>query len=492
MEQKKLAKNMQKDLKKYKSLQKKNFSQYVYYRSEELRERADKYLEMFMNDELDVGEYQKIFALYIDTFANYGKEKLLDKLQAQCDFNVREHIEYSSLSAWQKIMGKKKNEIPYLSSKQLNKRAKFYVSANEKISHDWNGNISLMSKIDNLREEETRYVSAFLDGKVVIKPEDYSAFQNYIKTIEFDCYEGSPADKALQKLANLQKQNTVKPITPKKSFTERLTQLKNKVAGIFHNFGRMFKSKSANRKVATQRKLQPTNNLRRVLKYVAVGSAFLVTTLSLSNGSGNSKVNEHKAKVALKQNKATKHAIDKTDTVSFAQQVVATPVKTIVAPEKQQISLTDSLQSSYRKISKNFYDETISHFVSSAERDSMYAQVSAQVKKGIFTLPENISAERMAYSMIMYKQYGVHSSLAQAYSSKVKLSDTAQKKLVEDILAAGETGLGVKKMALNQHGKLNDYSAIKGKSISKQAKHAKNLKDLQQIRKAMARAGLSN
>jgi len=479
MAQKDLGKSFKKDINTYKSLRKKTFSPDVYRRTGELDERAEKYFALFMEGNLDVSDLQKTFALYIDTFGGYKKEDMLDKLQAQCEFNVREHIEYASLSVWQKISGQKKEEIPYLTAKQLDKRRKFFMLASERISHNWYGNMSLHGKLDKLRREEENYVQAFLQGKVVIKPEDYSAFKAYIQTLEFDYYAGSNADKALQKLAKLRENAPLHTHTPEKKnfWAEKWGELKDKVSNIFNNTAKVIKNSFA---IQKQTHTAASKSLWRKLKYAATISVLLLTTLSLNNSRGNSDLPSGEGKVGVKQNKAKKQAVPKTNNTAFTAPVSA--------KGQRKSAVADSLQNKYRQISKNFYDETITHFVSIGERDAMYAKVAKQVEQGVFALPEDISVERTVYSMIMYKQYGVKSSVGQALQAGSKLSDAAQKQLIADIRAAGETGLGVKKMAAKQHGKLSHYSVLNCKSAKQQQKHAQNLQELHKIRKAMAKA----
>ena len=85
---------------------------------------------------------------------------------------------------------------------------------------------------------------------------------------------------------------------------------------------------------------------------------------------------------------------------------------------------------------------------------------------------------------MIYKEYGLKSSIAAALNSKEKLSSAAQQRLVEDVKQAGDKGEGVKQMAAKlSHGRLSSYSKYDKASPALQKQHIKNLKELMQAKK---------
>ena len=83
----------------------------------------------------------------------------------------------------------------------------------------------------------------------------------------------------------------------------------------------------------------------------------------------------------------------------------------------------------------------------------------------------------------MYDQYGLKSSLNQAFSAKQKLSDKAQKKLVKDILAVGNKGAGAKKMAMQLYnGKLSGFSHYNNADNAQKQQHTSALLQLKKLK----------
>ena len=82
-----------------------------------------------------------------------------------------------------------------------------------------------------------------------------------------------------------------------------------------------------------------------------------------------------------------------------------------------------------------------------AKGKQLVNDIKAKMDNGVISLPQNLGAEDFAYAMEMYRAYGVESSLQKAYKATTKLSAEENAQIINDILDAGDTGLGVKKKA---------------------------------------------
>lgn len=156
----------------------------------------------------------------------------------------------------------------------------------------------------------------------------------------------------------------------------------------------------------------------------------------------------------------------------------------------------------HQKIWNKFYDNAVEMMTSLPKKKQLYSQINKQLSKNIFKLPAEISKEKLAYSYVMYFEYGIKSSLKNALSSSDKLSEHQQQKLIAEVYAVGEKGEGLKNLSEQMYGKklssfshfdnarsklknnhlnnLQDINKIKGKEI-------KNLKDLMRLKKLNSR-----
>lgn len=114
-------------------------------------------------------------------------------------------------------------------------------------------------------------------------------------------------------------------------------------------------------------------------------------------------------------------------------------------------------------------------------RNKLYTQIRNQVKNGIFQIPGNMSVERVAHAITMSRIYEGKSIVLDALNSKQKLTQEQQKAFVNHIESIGVNGVGLqKRMAAKQ--KLSSHSKYDTASKSLKVTHAKNLKQLRQMR----------
>lgn len=493
------AKTMRKDIYDYKYIKHHSFSEKRHIRREKIIELADMYGEMFMADELDIKGKEKLFALYVNTISPSGKRELLQKLQQQVDFNIEQYLEHSALSFWQKLRYRNDSSGIYLSSKQMRKQIDFYIKAHKKLSHGWFDNHDLYVKSEEMRNFAQDYITSFNRGKIHIQPKDMETFYEYINVMAYPIYDGSPAQQALYKLDEIAAQMPTQtaPVqqtkTPKKSGPSGIAVFFNSVKQKISNLKLPkfsfphFKRPQIKIKPLTRPKFNLSAHKEK-LKAAAVTALFLMFSLGLKNGS-----NPNANKNSPKENKIEQKQKAVTTTATQSQKKNIDFKNAAQAIDKaennsQQQTAADSNDIKYQKVLKNYYDETISSLTSSEIRDELYARIDHQLQKGIFSLPQNLTKERVAHSYLMYKLYGVKSSISSALEASEKLSDKAQAEFVKDVENAGDTGLGVKKIASQKTKKLSNHSIMSKKSVKQQKQHAKNLKELRQMRKAMSRA----
>lgn len=114
-------------------------------------------------------------------------------------------------------------------------------------------------------------------------------------------------------------------------------------------------------------------------------------------------------------------------------------------------------------------------------RDKLYNKVRKQVERGVFQIPDGMSVERVAHAMTMSRIYEGKSIILDALNSEQKLNDAQQQAFAKYIEEIGVNGVGLqKRMAAKQ--KLSSHSKYDQASKSMKAAHAKNLKQLRQMR----------
>lgn len=113
------------DICSYRRLKNKQFAPKEYYKSEAILAGATKILNMYARDEIGIrAKDNKIMAQYIDTFAFYNREELLDKLQKASLFNVRKYLEDCKRTYWQRLFNINPHKSPRLTAGMMKSRIK--------------------------------------------------------------------------------------------------------------------------------------------------------------------------------------------------------------------------------------------------------------------------------------------------------------------------------------------------------------------------------
>lgn len=434
MDKTKLIKSLRQDISKYKKLRSKSFSIKTYTKMEEINNRADELLDKLAKNKILISaEDIKTWADYVNIFGNFQKDELLNLLQKKADFDIKQYLEEANKTLWEKINPKSK-DVKYLSSNKLRKKSERYRSLHKKIWLTMFFRQSREKEIERLKNEASAYADAIVKDKIILKPEDYQATMNYISVI---CHPAEETEEeAKQKIRTLIKGNTSIQNQPQPSKTQsNRFRFGNKV------------------KIAALTTL-----------------TFLGSVFGIKSGcSSENTTSNHQENIS----------VQKQDTAQT------------YAPEVhwQKVSNLSSSKTSEQEISKQsiwnrYYDNTIEILSSKTKKEKLYQQIEQQIAKGIFSLPQDISKEKMAYSYVIYKEYGLSSSLSKALNSSEKLSEAAQQKLIKDIKAVGNKGEGAKQMALKKnHGKLSTFSKFNHAPKHLQKKHINNLKDLMKLKK---------
>lgn len=393
------------------------FTQKKYYRSEKIVENAEKLLSQYAASEIDVrAKDQKIMAQYIETFASYEQDKLLEKLQEKAAFDVKGYLADSKKSYWQRLFHINPNKTKQLSVADLQKRVKEYQRINRKLANGWFHKEQDYQKQIILENQAKDYATDFLNDKIELTRQDIPALKAYLKAFYG---QRSPAevDQALNKI------NDLNPETlPEKrpSFWERF---KTSAANKWNN---LFKREQPTR-------ASTTNNNRKKWIIGTVGSAVIAIAAAYFFKS-DSKVND--AKQDKKEFKAPTPA-PVADKVAEA--------KTITLAAAQELT-------SEQKTWKNFYDTKIDILSGAAKVNAadLYAKIEANLKAGIFTLPEGITPERFAYTHTVYRAYCLPSPLEAAINGSTKISAEQQAAIEEAIKIADKDGRGVRAIAAKQ------------------------------------------
>lgn len=310
-----------------------------------------------------------------------------------------------------------------------------------------------MIELDSMSRAAEVYAANILRNLTVVPNKDIALTKEYFNTVGGHLYEDSEIYNAIKKL-DRQALSIIRPqahVQTKAQPQAVSTQPAAKAEKV-SIFSRLKKKFSAAK-----------NNLKAAAVIAGIG---LIGFLGLKT--------------------ANKTPVAKQNTITVKQY---TPKKAeaktaeFAAPAQRQNQTSAHKPSSAEKIWKNYYDNTIELLTSKAKRDLLYQKIEKQIAAGNFSLPQNISVEKAAYAKVMYDQYGLKSSLNQAFSAKQKLSDKAQKKLVKDILAVGNKGAGAKKMAMQLYnGKLSGFSHYNNADNAQKQQHASALLQLKKLK----------
>lgn len=442
------AKELLRDVKNYQKTFRGDFSEKKYNRREILEQKALTILSDFKNNRLILSsELKRPFALYINAFGGYHKPEYLAKLQKQAKFDVTSYINESQKTLWQKIFGAK-DKYTALTEKELRKKCKTYRKLKKNTS-----DADTMIELDSMSRAAEVYAANILRNLTVVPNKDIALTKEYFNTVGGHLYEDSEIYNAIQKLdrqalsiirpqAHVQTKAQPQAVSPKPAAKAEKVSI----------FSRLKKKFSAAK-----------NNLKAAAVIAGIG---LIGFLGLKTA--------NKAPVAKQNTITVKQYTPKKAEAKTAE---------FAAPAQRQNQTSAHKPSSAEKIWKNYYDNTIELLTSKAKRDLLYQKIEKQIAAGNFSLPQNISVEKAAYAKVMYDQYGLKSSLNQAFSAEQKLSDKAQKKLVKDILAVGNKGAGAKKMAMQLYnGKLSGFSHYNNADNAQKQQHASALLQLKKLK----------
>ncbi len=191
-----------------------------------------------------------------------------------------------------------------------------------------------------------------------------------------------------------------------------------------------------------------------------------------------------------KQNKT--QAQPNTKTQAYTQKTVTDklniqPVVKQATPEAQptpEKMVTPAVtQDQAREIAKinACCNSSLNILIGEQAREKLYAQVRRQVERGIFQIPSGMSVERVAHAITMSRIYEGKSVILDALNATQKLTPAQQVAFADHIDSIGVNGVGLqKRMATKQ--KLSSHSKYDRASKAMKTTHAKNLKELRQMR----------
>ena len=403
---------MRQSIQEMKGIQQGNYSMHKHNRKLYLEEKAEQYFDLYKNDNLLIEQKDgETFAAYINCFGGVDTEELFDKLQNNVDFDVRESVLKSKRSWWQKLWHKE--EYAYLNtSKLVRKINRFQHMRRVSDQRGYHG-IALVNRLRQMGEEALDYIEAYNNGRYHVKQEDMAAFVSYVKALgEF--YDGSPAEKALNKLMAENKATNEQPAkvvhmsaqpTKKRSFWKRAAVAAVLVVGGWFGF-----NSDSNSKEPANISTKPTTDL-------------------------------------VKLPSASKFAMPKLTDYSVAQFTPAPIQKmTTVTPVQQKQETKSSVPQDLIK----FHTKRLSGWISADKAQKRIDIMAEKVKEGIISMPADISIQNYLYAQEVYRRYGfkkIASEFGSALKADQKISAEQQNKLFEYVRKAGKKGWGVKKMS---------------------------------------------
>lgn len=430
-----------------------------------LTEHSEHIFDAYLNNNLDLHpSEQKVFAKYIDVFATYQKDQLLQQLQSQVDFDVVQYIEQSNRSWWQKLFNikvkEKKND---LTARQLRSKAKLYLKIAKKLGNGVYVSHKQYQKHLKLEDEAIKYAESFLDGKTVVNVQDIQALKEYFKAFSSCSYDGNVYEQAYRKLKEMPVEQFEKG--SRKSWT---TNFAENMAQKFQSFKALFKF-SRPRALHTPHMRKPTK--RALAKAAGVaGGLTLLASLTFLGAKFNKKIvekNSHKTELKTQQKQSSDDG------------------KTFIAGSVKQEKAQE--YTSEQKIWQNFYETKNEILAGSLKLNASNLNeiIQQQVRKKIVDLPANTISEQLVYTHLIYKAYGLPSPIDAALNATQKLSNAQQKDIEKAVQTVGKNGVGVKKIALLYSQKrgvhLNRKSAFDRAAKKQQVQFIKNLKQVRAL-----------
>ena len=472
---------LRKQISLYKRLHNKRMTLKNYSDRQKLEDKTENVIDSFENGtlQLDPSQY-KLFAKYISAVVRYNTRKntLYDILQKKADFDVRKVGKRANLSWFKKIFNIDPDKVPYMPKSTLNRKINRFKNLCYRFNKSAFAPSWIFSKLEKLHKEARTYMQAFIDDKITIKPEDRETFKQYMKVLNDFSSEEVLEQKCLAKLKTL----------PQKTVSEKKSTKKTVGIGLIPFKMTKIKTKSEKK----------NHNHKTAVATLLIAFTGLLCYLGLSNKE-NIKSDSKKDKTEQKTKPVTEsNQKQQTRMLKWDEAVKQVKINSNVAYPKIK-KPTETLKQKTQKETPeitpehqaiiNHHNHVIKMRLGEKQADALDKKIEDLRQSGILSLPRDISNAEVAYAFVMYRAYGVQSSLSTALNSEVKLSQAENQKVLEDIKAVGSTGLGVKKMAEAKHkGELNNHSCYDNASVKDQKQHVKNLKQLHQLQKAKQRA----
>lgn len=441
------------DIYTYRRLKGKRFTQKNYYKSEDITDRADDFLKKYAEGSLGVRDQdKKIMALYIDTFAKVDREELLNKLQKDSVFNVRQYIKDSKRTYWQRIFNINPDKPKQISARGLLKRIRQYKAINKELANGWFHKEKSYETQSHLESEALHYASDFMADKVVVTRKDAPVLNEYFNTFNSRDVH-TDITSALEKLKQM----------PAEAFAQKAPSRWQTLWATATDKWNALKTKAK-----TQYAGVAVMNRKYLAKAAAVSAFFAIVG----------------AATLKSDSLAKEQKIDDTELKA------KTPKAPVVSDQKTKTDAFKTAElTAEQKIWQNFYGtkNELRALDMNIDLNKLYTQIKAQQEAGIFQMPENISIERFAYTHLIYQAYGFQSPLDQAINGTQKITAAQQKEMLQAIQTAGENGVGVQILAAQAAHKrgveLNHHSAYNNAPASMKAKYAdavKQVKDYKQ------------
>lgn len=422
---------------------------------ERITEKAEEILDKYSRNIINVRTSdQKIMARYIEMFGFSRRDELLDKLQTESLFNVRNYLEDRKKTWWQRLLKITPKHEGYLSGKKMQKRLKKYLKLNQRLSRGFYHKEKLYRKQMLLENQAVSYAYNFVRNNFPIEDKDKPFLYEYWRTFARTSGETIIQD-ALKQLNYTPEDVADKPNT------------NNRFSGLLNSIKQKF-NKPNTKKTKKMPRPAPFNKHRLWSRAKIFGLAALMTVSGLfllKNSQNNSSRN-----------------IQKQEIKTLPQKTEISNNTKVLQPVVQSQKLTKE-----QKVWQNFYNsksEILANMLK-VNAAKLNETLKAQAAKGIYTLPQNTSSEQLVYTHLIYKAYGLPSPIETALNASQKISAQQQANIEQAVKTAGKNGLGVKKQAqkivAKSGKKLINKSAYNMASNNLKQKYITNLKQVRQL-----------
>jgi len=431
---------LKKDMNEYIRLSNKSFTAERYVRMEKIKYRAHDFLDKYHDGRiLAYSITPKVLADFAGIFA-YGKtqEEILAKIEQVSGLDTKKYLRTS------RIQIRYGNYAAEPSALSLRLKTLIFKHTAKRIRPNRLYGCTELQKFENMRDEAKRYLRAYLKDDFDLNRRSASAMRDYLKAVF------SPNNEEAQTaISRLEKQ------------IESAAETKKTVPCLFSGWKKLKERISGKLKTAA------------------------VVTLTVAAGIFGVKSCQNMQTKDSVQNKITlvKAAPDsKVATAKTAEK--PSSVADMLSADKNVAKTAETQKTvTAEKIWNNYYDTTLDILCGVKQKEKIYGKIDTQIKKGIFSLPQDISREKAAYTYVIYQKYGLTSGMEKALNSKQKLSAETMLQVVKDIHIAENKGIGVKKLAQQKFGILKTNSSYQRADKKLRQKHAANLKELLKMRK---------